>query len=85
MPSSTIKPSAIEPGRLLTGDEARRVKAALALADLNQKSYAAEYGVSYDRLNRMVARVEAVTPSYADRLNRLVTAQFGTAFSRLAA
>lgn len=62
----------IEPGRLLTEEEANEVRAALALTGQTQKSFAVAKGRSYDRLNRMVARTETVTPDYATLLNGLV-------------
>lgn len=74
----------IASGRLLTEEEARQVKAALTLAGHTQKSYAASLEVSYDRLNRMVARVESVTPAYAKLFNQLVGRQLAGA-ARLAA
>lgn len=74
----------IAAGRLLTDEEARQVKAALTLAGHTQKSFASTKNVSYDRLNRMVAQVEAVTPAYASLFRALVGRQLAGA-TRLAA
>ena len=62
----------IEPGRLLTREESREVNAALAIRGETQKSWAEAQSVSYHRVNKMIARTEAVTESYAALLNRLV-------------
>ncbi len=62
----------IEKGALLTTAQGREVNAALALAGKTRKDYAAEKGISYQRLNRMVRGEEMVTPSYARLLNALL-------------
>lgn len=77
--------STIEPDRLLTSAEALDVRGSLALADTTLKDFAAEKQKSYDRMSRMVRRVEAVTPSYAKVFNALVDRHIGAAVARLAA
>ena len=62
----------IEKGALLTESQGREVNAALALAGKTRKDWAAEKGISYQRLNRMVRGEEVVSESYADLLNQLL-------------
>jgi ParB-like chromosome segregation protein Spo0J len=55
---------------LLTQQEANEIKASIALDGLNQKQFAAARGLSYQRVNRMLSRVEAVSAPYAKVFNR---------------
>ena len=62
----------IKPDQLLKTHERRSVLAALAMQGLDQRTYAAQQDLSYQRLNRMLNGKEVVTKSYARRLNNLV-------------
>jgi hypothetical protein len=60
----------ITSGRLLSEQECSDIKAAIAIDGHNQKEFAAARGLSYQRVNRMLSRVEAVSAPYAKVFNR---------------
>lgn len=72
MPISQPDAMRIQPGRLLTTDEANEIKAALAIQGETQKSYALKKAVSHYRINKMLVQSEAVTHDYAKLFNGLL-------------
>lgn len=64
--------SPIQAHEVLTPDQQREVKAALALAGLTYERYTEQEGLSFGRFRRMLSRIDRVSKPYADKLNRLV-------------
>ena len=60
----------IQPGRLLTEEEANDVKASLAIDGLTRISFAEKHSVSAQRVTKMIGRSETVTAKYAKLFNR---------------
>ncbi len=62
----------IQSGDILTDEQSRDVRAALALEGSNLQRFASDKGVSYSRLTRIVRSVEAPSAKYVRILNNLV-------------
>lgn len=62
----------IETHRLLTEEEVRQVKAALALAGLTRQEFAERSGVGYSSITKTLSRRRTPAPGHAKALNKLL-------------
>jgi len=62
----------IEPGEMLSEQQARDVKAACARLGMTQKEAAERYGISVDGVRKVLSRNRTCFPRYADVFNDLL-------------